>query len=642
MVPVASTLGQLAVLGGPPKFPSGDPVPLIHTQGNRPKGDFGSVDMILANIPNQDSKGHASQQRFVAKILPGVEGPGLSFRAMLQRRVGETLNLNHGTSVICVSSGTNALRAVLKGVRAAVGGTSNRSEIIVPQTTVGATVEAVIAENFIPVFVGVDPKSWLLSPELTERSISEKTAAIITVDWLGTQCGLEPFRKLADKQGIQLISDSAQSFGATAGKPPSVGVADATIYSLGYPKVLTGGGSGGLIVGPKSLADLLEKDPTGILRHEVLPEINAYSSLRALESLPTALETRGAAGKLYRELLADIPGIIFQQIPAGLGTNHYQVSFTIDAKAFGLNARELCWALKAENIQCSADRMPCVAANNKFAAHGRVEGDLEHSRLLATTSVTLPISNIISLDTVKKICSLVGLIRENAHDVLEAKQDPDKVMPPSSESADVIDIESKYRKHLVVPVLDDASGHSKVLIPYNYLHENYISTDEFLDKFVSQQKWSLDDPVFEDLGVDAIIGSGTVVVLAQRSIGQPPNTGNPLDESGSSATVTLMPSADGHLVVRKWAMGNGIDGNGALWLRRQSLFLNESQAVKKTGMFVQSTSVIDSGRDVTLELPYIPSYSFGELIFANAGDEPVVNALVAMLARMSTSVWTEG
>jgi hypothetical protein len=134
MAPVSSTLRQLAVLGGPPAFSAGDPVPLIYTHGNRPKGDFNVVDKILANNPNKESKGRASQQRFVAKILPGVESPVPSFRAMLQHRIGDYLNLDHEMSVICISSGTNALRAAPKSVHASVGGaTGTRSFYLRPQ-----------------------------------------------------------------------------------------------------------------------------------------------------------------------------------------------------------------------------------------------------------------------------------------------------------------------------------------------------------------------------------------------------------------------------------------------------------------------------------------------------------------------------
>lgn len=636
MFPVASTLRQLAVLGGRPAFPPGHPIPLIHAVGYRPKGDFSPVDAILANQENDDSAVRPSQQRFVAKILPGVGNPGPSYRLTLQGRIGEFLDIDPvKASVILVTSGTVALRAVLKGVRA-TNGPDGPNEVIVPQTTVGATVEAVIDEGLVPVFVSIDPHSWLLSPEATQRAISKQTVAIITVDWLGTQCDLGPFRKLASEYGIKLISDSAQSFGASNGKPPSVSLADATIYSLGYPKVLTGGGSGGLIVCLENLERLLEIDPSGILRHEALAESNAFMTLQALHSFPEALKTRRAAGELYRHRLAGIPGITFQQVPAGMSTNHYQVSFKVDADAFGLSGNVLCTALRAENIHCSAERMPCVAANAKFACQGRVEGDLKHSELLAMTSVTLPIANDISLDTVNAICGLVELLHERAPEVVKAAAASAPTV--SSEPADIIDLESKFREHLIVPLLDDASAHSKVLIPRKYLHERNISVDEFLEQFKSREQWSLGQSVLEELQVDAIIGK--VAILGPRRAGQL----NPvaLDESGSSASVELVPRADGTLIVRKSAFGYGIDGNGAPWLRRQALFLKESSAVKKTDMFVEPTKIDEDKSHVTLWLPYIPSHSFGELVFANVGHKPLVDAVVKMLARMAENVWTEG
>ena len=70
--------GPLAVLGGAPAFPPGNPVPLIRPQGYSPRGDFSVIDAIIANAANEDTRARPSQQRFVAKILPGVAGPGLS------------------------------------------------------------------------------------------------------------------------------------------------------------------------------------------------------------------------------------------------------------------------------------------------------------------------------------------------------------------------------------------------------------------------------------------------------------------------------------------------------------------------------------------------------------------------------------
>ncbi len=81
----------------------------------------------------------------------------------------------------------------------------------------------------------------MLSVTATAQAISERTAAIITVDWLGTLCDLGPFRKLANEYDVKLISDSAQSFGGVPGKPPAINLADATIYSTGFPKSSTQG-----------------------------------------------------------------------------------------------------------------------------------------------------------------------------------------------------------------------------------------------------------------------------------------------------------------------------------------------------------------------------------------------------------------
>ncbi|KAG9020560.1 hypothetical protein FRB95_003960 [Tulasnella sp. JGI-2019a] len=200
--------------------------------------------------------------------------------------------------------------------------------------------------------------------------------------------------------------------------------------------------------------------------------------------------------------------------------------------------------------------MPCVAANDKFARQGRVEGVLKHSQLLATTSVTLPIANNISLDTVKTICDLVKLIHKMAPEVVKAqKKTAASALTAPSETANVVDLESKFRQHLIMLILDDASVHSKVLIPRDYLHDHNISVDEFLNQFKSQQQWSLGECVLEELRVDAIIGK--VVILSPESARQL----NPiaLDESSSLASVELVPGADSTLTIHnRYSWGRAV------------------------------------------------------------------------------------
>ncbi|KAJ4307312.1 hypothetical protein N0V88_000695 [Collariella sp. IMI 366227] len=210
----------------------------------------------------------------------------------------------------------------------------------------------------------------------------------------------------------------------------------------------------------------------------------------------------------------------------------------------------------------------------------------------------------------------------------------------AAEPPATIDIDSKFREHLAVPVLD-SGRHSKILVPQAHLRAHYIFVDELLRCFSARHEWSRGDTVIANFCVDAIIGK--TVILAPHDI-KNASGGSTVAREGdkSSANITLVPGADGKLTVRKTAVGNGIDGNGAPRLRQQALFLRASEAVGKTGMFVVPREVDGKGNEVTLVFDYIPSHSFGDLIFANVGAGPAMTAIIKFLARMSTSVWTQG
>lgn len=151
-----------------------------------------------------------------------------------------------------------------------------------------------------------------------------------------------------------------------------------------------------------SQADWLEQEPSGILRHEAMPEMNAYLGLRALDRLPRDLCARTEAAKTYRSLLRDTPGIAFQHVAPSSGTNHYQLSVTVDARSFGLDAKNLCRALQAENILCSAERMLCLGIMPRLLRRGKVAENLSVSRALGENSLTLPIFDQLTPSCVRE------------------------------------------------------------------------------------------------------------------------------------------------------------------------------------------------------------------------------------------------
>lgn len=634
-----------AILGGAPAFPSSNPVPQIFPSGYGYVGEHSAVHSILRNEPNLEPTRFPSRQRYLSR--GGVAKARTSYRLDLQRRVTEFLGLDAGTkSVLCVTSGTNALRVALKAVTADHQSEA-RNEIIVPAITAVSTAEAVMMEGFVPVIVDVDPSSWMLSPEATALAISERTVAIVTVDWLGTLCNLRPFRKMADEHGVKLVSDSAQSFGAIRGKPPAVDLADITTYSTGFPKVFHTGGSGGIVVCSTSQADRLEQEPSGILQHEAMPEMNAYLGLRALDRLPRDLEARTEAGDTFRSLLRDIPGIAFQRVAPNLGTNYYQLSMTVDADVFGLDAKSLCRALQAENILSNADRMLCLGIMPRLLRRCKVAGNLSVSRALGDNSLTLPIFDRLTPELCQRICSCFKTIHEQSDSIASIKS-PVAVRPPQKGQAKAIDIAAKFRDYWVVPGIDevgfangiDGSVPSTILVQRRHLAERKISIDEIHRRVSSRREWSQGDMVTNELVVHAKVG-GTVLVLSPHGEEDSQGTNLPfyLDESGSSASVALVFGRNGEAEVHKTCSHDGIDGNGRPWLETQLRFLQSSLAVRETGIFVKPLRHRVAEGTVSVAFPYVPSHSLAAMAFAGMKADSLLVVVNDLLGEMATCVW---
>ncbi len=110
---------------------------------------------------------------------------------------------------IGVASGLDALTLIIKAYGFAQG-----DEIIVPANTYIATVLAVTACYAVPVFVEPDAQTHLIDVEKIEEKITGRTKAIMPVHLYGRACDMKAIRQIADKYGLKIIDDAAQSHGA--------------------------------------------------------------------------------------------------------------------------------------------------------------------------------------------------------------------------------------------------------------------------------------------------------------------------------------------------------------------------------------------------------------------------------------------
>lgn len=133
-----------------------------------------------------------------------------------------------------VISGTAALHlaVILSGIK-------KGDEVITTPLTCPATNYAILYQGGKPIFCDIQYSTGNIDPEDVKRKITERTKAIMCVDYGGRPCDLYELKKLAVKHQIPLIEDAAQSLGSTYEDEPIGRIADYTCFSFQALKIIT-------------------------------------------------------------------------------------------------------------------------------------------------------------------------------------------------------------------------------------------------------------------------------------------------------------------------------------------------------------------------------------------------------------------
>lgn len=236
---------------------------------------------------------------------------------------------------VAVSSGTAALHAAMYAI-----GIKPGDEVIVSPMTFAATANCIVYQGGTPVFADVDSDTLLLDPAKVEEKITEKTKAIIGVDYAGQPCDWDRLREIADKHKLKLIADACHALGAEYKGQKTGTLAELNIFSFHPVKHITTGEGGMITTDNAELAERMRlfrthgitRDPkyfsplTSDLRapasdsswfYEMvdlgynyrITDLQCALGISQLRKLPKFLERRREIAALYDEALADIPGI---------------------------------------------------------------------------------------------------------------------------------------------------------------------------------------------------------------------------------------------------------------------------------------------------------------------------------------------
>lgn len=125
----------------------------------------------------------------------------------LEERLADFVGVKH---CIAVANGTDALMIAMMALGIGPG-----DEVITSPFSFIATAEMILLLGAKPVFVDIDANTYNLDPSLLEAAVTSKTKLILPVNLFGQCADFDPINAIANRHGLAVIEDAAQSFGAT-------------------------------------------------------------------------------------------------------------------------------------------------------------------------------------------------------------------------------------------------------------------------------------------------------------------------------------------------------------------------------------------------------------------------------------------
>jgi perosamine synthetase len=228
--------------------------------------------------------------------------------AELERRWAEFCGVKHA---VAVSNGTVALMSIFAGLGLGPG-----DEVITVSHTFAATANAILYTGATPVFVDIEPDTYVIDASRIEAAVTPRTRAIVPVHLFGLVADMDMIAAIADRHGLAVVEDACQAHGATY-RGRRAGAFGHGAFSLYATKNMTTAEGGFITTDDDALADWLRLYRNQGMRTRYQFEMLGYNfrmtdlaaaiGLAQLDKLERNTARRGAIAARYDEAFADLP-----------------------------------------------------------------------------------------------------------------------------------------------------------------------------------------------------------------------------------------------------------------------------------------------------------------------------------------------
>lgn len=279
---------------------------------------------------------------------------------------------------VALSAGTAALHLAVK-----LAGVKPGDYVFCSDMTFAATVNPVVYEGGVPVFIDSEYETWNMDPKALEKAFElyPGVKVVVVANLYGTPAKLDEIKAVCDKHNAVLIEDAAESLGATYKGKQTGTFGDYNVISFNGNKIITGSSGGMLLTDDKKAADKVRKWSTQSrenapwYQHEEVGYNYRMSNVIAgvvrgqFKHLDEHIKQKKEIYQRYKEGLKDLPVKMNPYIEGIMEPNYWLSCLIIDKEAMCKQVRS-----ESETLYIDEPRKSCPSEILEKLAKYNAEG----------------------------------------------------------------------------------------------------------------------------------------------------------------------------------------------------------------------------------------------------------------------------
>lgn len=320
---------------------------------------------------------------------------------------------------VVISNGTSALHAACHAAGITAG-----DEVITTPMTFAASANCILYCGGTPVFADIDPGTWSIDPRKIEKKITDKTKAIIAVDYTGQAVQIDEIKEICKKYNLIFIEDASHSIGTKYKGIPVGAHADMTTFSFHPVKTITCGEGGAILTNNEEYykkmmlfrshgitrdESLLTQTPFNGYNEQIelgfnlrMTDFQAALGVSQLKKIEEFSKRRKEIVDKYNKAFSEIPQLTIQKEIKESDTTRHLYIIRLNTEKLRVDRNQIYRELNAENIGLQVHYIP-VYFHPYYQQLGYEKGLCPNAEALYEEIITMPLYYSLSEADVESV-----------------------------------------------------------------------------------------------------------------------------------------------------------------------------------------------------------------------------------------------